>query len=81
MQHLLLLHGAVGAKDQLEPLGESLANDFYVHRINFRGHGGESLPKSAWSIQLFALQVLHYLEAYVPAGEPVYLFGYSMGVM
>jgi pimeloyl-ACP methyl ester carboxylesterase len=79
MQHLLLLHGAIGAKDQMLPLGESLANDFYVHRINFTGHGGEALPDAAWSIELFAQQVLNYLDSYVPAGEPVYLFGYSMG--
>lgn len=79
MQHLLLLHGAIGAKDQLLPLGESLANDFYIHRLNFSGHGGEALPDKPWSIELFAQQVLAYMDAYVPAGENVYLFGYSMG--
>ena len=79
MQHLLLLHGAIGAKDQLLPLGECLADDFYIHRLNFSGHGGEPMPDKPWSIQLFAQQVVTYLNNYVPAGEPVYLFGYSMG--
>jgi pimeloyl-ACP methyl ester carboxylesterase len=79
MQHILLLHGAIGAKDQLLSLEESLADDFYVHRINFSGHGGEPMPDKPWSIQLFAQQVLAYINSYVPAGEPVYLFGYSMG--
>lgn len=79
MQHLLLLHGAIGAKDQLLPLGESLANDYYVHRLNFTGHGGEALPDQPWSIELFAQQVLTYIETYVPAGETLHLFGYSMG--
>lgn len=79
MQHILLLHGAIGAKDQLLPLGESLADDFYVHRLNLSGHGGEPMPDKVWSIQLFAQQVLTYMNSYVPAGEPVYLFGYSMG--
>lgn len=79
MQHLLLLHGAIGAKDQLLPLGESLADDFYVHHLNFSGHGGEPMPDKPWSIELFAQQVVTYLNNYVPAGEPVYLFGYSMG--
>lgn len=79
MQHLLLLHGAMGAKDQLLPLAESLADDFYIHRLNFSGHGGEPMPDKPWSIDLFAQQVLAYLDTYVPAGEPVHLFGYSMG--
>lgn len=79
MQHLLLLHGAIGAKDQLLPLEESLADDFYVHRINFAGHGGAPMPDNPWSIELFAQQVLVYLADHVPAAEPVYLFGYSMG--
>lgn len=79
MQHILLLHGAIGAKDQLLPLGESLADDFCVHRLNFSGHGGEPMPDQPWSIQLFAEQVQTYINSYVPADEPVYLFGYSMG--
>lgn len=79
MQHLLLLHGAMGAKDQLLPLAESLTDDFYIHRLNFSGHGGEPMPDKPWSIDLFAQQVLAYLDTYVPAGEPVHLFGYSMG--
>lgn len=79
MQHLLLLHGALGAKEQLSPLGERLANDFYVHRLNFAGHGGEPMPKGCWSIASMAQEVTGYLDSYVPAGDPVYAFGYSMG--
>lgn len=79
MQHVLLLHGAIGAKDQLLPLAETLASDFYVHRLNFMGHGGEPMPDKAWSIDLFAQQVLAYLQNSIPTGERAYLFGYSMG--
>ena len=79
MQHLLLLHGAIGAKDQLLPLAESLADDFYIHRLNFSGHGGEAMPGIPWSIDLFAQQVLAYIDAHASGGEPVHLFGYSMG--
>ena len=79
MQHLLLLHGALGAREQLLPLGDRLANEFYVHRLNFAGHGGEPLTDESWSIAFFAQQVLAYIEQYIPAGEPVSCFGYSMG--
>lgn len=79
MQHLLLLHGAIGAKDQLLPLSGSLANEFIIHSLNFSGHGGEPMPDKAWSIELFAQQVLTYLGTHIPAGVPVHLFGYSMG--
>jgi pimeloyl-ACP methyl ester carboxylesterase len=78
MQHLLLLHGAIGARDQLLPLAEKLQQDFIVHTLNFTGHGGEPLPAS-FSIALFAEQVLQYMEQHIPAGAVVHLFGYSMG--
>lgn len=79
MQHLLLLHGAAGAKDQLLPLAKSLSHDFVVHLLNFSGHGGEAMPRMEWSIALFAQEVVAWLDAQVPAGEPVHVFGYSMG--
>lgn len=42
MQHLLLLHGAIGAKDQLERLEQLFNATHTVHRINFNGHGGDA---------------------------------------
>jgi pimeloyl-ACP methyl ester carboxylesterase len=79
MQHLLLLHGAIGAKEQLLPLSKSLQHDFIIHNLNFSGHGGEPMPGKPFSIGLFAEQVLSYLDIHVPVGVPVNLFGYSMG--
>jgi pimeloyl-ACP methyl ester carboxylesterase len=79
MQHLLLLHGAIGAKDQLLPLARSLQNNFVVHSPNFTGHGGEPIPASPFSIPLFAEQVMLYMDRHIPAGATVHLFGYSMG--
>lgn len=79
MQHLLLLHGAIGAHTQLLPLAESLQPDFIIHNLNFSGHGGEAVPDEPFSIASFAQQVLQYLDRHVPAGTAVHLFGYSMG--
>ena len=77
MQDLLLLHGAIGAKDQLEALAESCCQVYTVHTLNFSGHGGEHMPDDDFSIPLFAGDVLDYLDKHnIPS---VNIFGYSMG--
>lgn len=76
MQHLLLLHGAIGAKDQLQLLGENLKQFFTVHTLNFSGHGGESIPET-FSIEQFSADVLSYMQQ--NRIEKVNIFGYSMG--
>lgn len=76
MQKLLLLHGAIGAKDQLQALAEILKADYEVHTLNFSGHGGERMPDK-FSIELFANDVLTYLEK--NNLSKINIFGYSMG--
>jgi pimeloyl-ACP methyl ester carboxylesterase len=76
MKHLLLLHGAIGAKGQLQPLAEQLKDKFIVHTLNFSGHGGATLP-AEFSMEAFAEDVLAYLEA--NSIRQVNIFGYSMG--
>ncbi|HLA55578.1 MAG TPA: alpha/beta fold hydrolase [Flavobacterium sp.] len=76
MQHLLLLHGAIGAKDQLRPLAEMLEGQFTVHTLNFTGHGGAAMQEN-FSIEAFANDVLDYLSA--NGIDSVNIFGYSMG--
>jgi pimeloyl-ACP methyl ester carboxylesterase len=77
MQPLLLLHGAVGATDQLEPLADHLKEKYLVHLLNFAGHGGAPLPTDDFSIQLFADETLNYLkQKNIPR---ISVFGYSMG--
>jgi pimeloyl-ACP methyl ester carboxylesterase len=77
MQHLLLLHGAIGSREQLASLAEKLSLNFKTHAINFYGHGGDAIPESEFSIELFAGQVLEYLEQHNISRASV--FGYSMG--
>jgi len=76
MTHLLLLHGAIGAKDQFGRLEEKLKDDFVVHSLNFSGHGGQPL-NGDFSIKGFADDVLRYLSA--QNIEKIDIFGYSMG--
>lgn len=77
MRHLLLLHGAIGAADQLEPLGVELGRDYLVHPLNFYGHGGEPMPNEPFSIQLFTDQVHSWLKE--KGIDKIDIFGYSMG--
>ncbi|HRO43565.1 MAG TPA: alpha/beta hydrolase [Flavipsychrobacter sp.] len=77
MQHLLLLHGAIGASDQLQPLAHLLEENYKVHTLNFSGHGGSELPAEPFSIKQFASDVIHFLDE--ERIEKVQLFGYSMG--
>ena len=77
MQHLLLLHGAIGAKDQLQPLADALTKDFIIHTLNFNGHGGEPGAGKEFSIPGFAEDVRRYLNQ--QAITSTHIFGYSMG--
>jgi len=76
MKHLLLLHGAIGAKDQLQPLAGLLQNDFTIHTLNFSGHG-DSPGLDSFSIAAFADDVIEYLSKHDI--ERIDIFGYSMG--
>ena len=77
MQHLLLLHGAIGARDQLEPLANKLNDSYHVHTVNFSGHGGTRLPATPFSISLFADDVIEYMRRMNI--KRANIFGYSMG--
>lgn len=77
MQTIILLHGAIGAKDQLEPLAVELKQQGYnVFTLSFSGHG--QIPFAAnFGIEQFALE----LEQFVKENnlqQPT-VFGYSMG--
>lgn len=76
MEPILLLHGALGAKEQLQPLARQIASDFDPHLLNFPGHGGTEGP-AHFSIPVFAAAVLNYLDEMQIAEANI--FGYSMG--
>ncbi|MBO9631934.1 MAG: alpha/beta fold hydrolase [Chitinophagaceae bacterium] len=77
MQSIVLLHGAIGAASQLQTLANALSGRYAVHTINFTGHGGTPMPEGPFSMELFAGQVLDYLEQH-QLQSPI-VFGYSMG--
>ena len=77
MRELLLLHGALGSKEQFAELEKALAGKFTVHTINFSGHGRRPSHHHAFTIQNFAHEVLDWMnEHYI---KTIDIFGYSMG--
>lgn len=77
MTSLLLLHGAIGAADQLEPVKQYLSSTYAVHTLNFWGHGGKPLNEASFSIEAFAGQAASFI-AELNINE-INIFGYSMG--
>ncbi len=77
MQSLILLHGALGSKAQFQSLEVSLSKYFYVHRINFSGHGGLSFSSSPFGIETFSRELKDYIVSNKLHGANV--FGFSMG--
>jgi pimeloyl-ACP methyl ester carboxylesterase len=77
LKPLLLLHGALGSKSQLDSLQKALENHGYpVYSINFSGHSGQPFQK-AFGIETFCLDVLKFLND--QGLSQVDIFGYSMG--
>lgn len=74
---MLLLHGALGAASQFDPLLPLLADNFQLHTLNFQGHGGQPFPERPFSIHHCALEVLHWMQK--QGIEQTDIFGYSMG--
>ncbi|HAX49045.1 MAG TPA: alpha/beta hydrolase, partial [Bacteroidetes bacterium] len=77
MKKILLLHGAIGSQEQLEPLKIELSGKYEVHTFNFTGHGGSEIPHEPFSIEMFAGDIIDHVNSNDLAG--IDIFGYSMG--
>jgi pimeloyl-ACP methyl ester carboxylesterase len=75
--NLLLIHGALGAAPQLEPLRRALEGTFDVHLVELEGHGGTPATSDRFEMPRFTEQVRSYIETRRLA--PAAIFGYSMG--
>ncbi len=77
MKPLLLLHGALGTAQQLEPLAQQLGGYPAVRTFTFYGHGEAPAPAAGYSFDMFASNILHYLDDNdIPQVD---IFGFSMG--
>lgn len=77
MEPLLLLHGALGAQDQFDALAARLSENHAVHRLNFSGHGPDTVMPDAFLPEVFMEDILQYLDQ--NRLDSVNIFGYSMG--
>jgi esterase/lipase len=77
MKNIILLHGAIGAKDQLEPLAIELKQQGYnVFTLSFSGHG-QTPFQTHFGIEQFALELEQFIT--VNHLQQPTVFGYSMG--
>lgn len=74
---LLLLHGALGSKNQFGPLVKLLKTDFETYAINFSGHGNHPHIPDRFTLSLFTQDILDFLDQ--GAHKAIHIFGYSMG--
>ena len=77
MSHLLLLHGALGSKEQFDPLAEQLENSFTIDTLSLSGHGRALSLEHAFTIQNCAHEVLNWLND--KRRLQIDIFGHSMG--
>src|SRR5687768_12363984 len=75
---ILLLHGALGSKEQLEPLKTSLQKNYTTYSFNFIGHGSDEVPGSITMNDLVD-QLHQYIVENISAEDELTIFGYSMG--
>ncbi len=77
MSHVLILHGALGSAEQLEPVKAALLNKgLKVQSLNLSGHGGAAF-QSQFGIEQFTKEVLNELNRLDLTTTNI--FGYSMG--
>jgi pimeloyl-ACP methyl ester carboxylesterase len=74
---ILLLHGALGGRDQFTTLSEKLSDSFSVFSLNLEGHGGVKQTERDFKIQYFAEGVIEWMDRY--HHKKLDIFGYSMG--
>lgn len=77
MKNIVLLHGAIGAADQLEKLESELKSDFNVFKMDFIGHGKRANEDAKFSIDFFSKDLDLFLQNN-NLKNPL-IFGYSMG--
>jgi len=75
--NLILLHGALGNKSQLDELKRSLKLQFNVFSFDFEGHSKDSNSDKGFSIALFTENVIEFMSD--NNLNKASFFGYSMG--
>lgn len=77
MKHIILLHGALGSKEQMKTLQTELSNQYNVHVPDLPGHGTKADESNPLSLD----RMSQFLNEYMLSEklENPSVFGYSMG--
>ncbi|RAW03444.1 alpha/beta fold hydrolase [Pseudochryseolinea flava] len=78
MNPILLLHGALGTREQLVPIESALQQSGYTTMsLNFSGHGQQPFSQHGFHVDVFAEEIMSFLNHHDLSFVDV--FGYSMG--
>lgn len=77
MEHLILLHGALGHPNYFSFITKALSTRFHVHALTFNGHAQSPMPDEDLSIEYYLKQLTEYCNE--QGLKKVAFFGYSMG--
>lgn len=77
MQKLLLLHGALGCKNDFDAIQKLLSTHYDCYTLDFIGHGSEAASEIPLSIASLAYQTKVFVE--LNQLQNAFVFGYSMG--
>jgi pimeloyl-ACP methyl ester carboxylesterase len=76
---LILLHGVTRRWQDFRVLVPSLAFDYHLHALDFRGHGRSGRTPGSYRVVDYVPDVLTYLRQAIEA--PAVLLGHSLGAM
>ena len=74
---LMILHGALGCKEQFVEWKKALQEKYDCHSLDFSGHGSRAEEENIFSIKLFSEELKNYIKQ-KNLKQPAVL-GYSMG--
>jgi len=74
---ILLLHGALGSRDQFSELSRLLSDTFGVFSLNLEGHGTIKQVDRPFRMEYFAQGVIEWMDKF--GHKKIDIFGYSMG--
>lgn len=74
---LIILHGALGCKEQFTQWAEMLSGNFNCYLMDFSGHGAKGGEEVGFSIKLFSEDLKNFINTHKL--ERPNILGYSMG--
>ncbi len=74
--NIVLLHGAIGTKQQMQGLSAQLKNEHHVYSYDFPGHGEHPHMENGFSIELFEEWISKEIDK---MDGDVAILGYSLG--